>query len=50
VAVVLILNAASVTVSWLLPGPVAKAMVLLLVLGFAGIAIQVTSPASRRVI
>jgi hypothetical protein len=50
VAVALILNAASVTFSWLLPGPVAKAMVLLLVLGFAGIAIQVTSPASRRVI
>lgn len=44
----LILHALSFSVSGVLPEYLAKATVLLLVVGFAGIAVQATSPAHRR--
>lgn len=48
VPLVLLLHVASIFVSGLLPDAVSKATILLLVAGFAGIAIQVTSPPARR--
>jgi hypothetical protein len=48
VPVALVLHALSFTVSSFLPEFLGKAMILLLVAGYAGIAIQATSPASRR--
>ncbi|MGB0101530.1 MAG: hypothetical protein WBP61_14730 [Nocardioides sp.] len=48
VSVALILHVASFPVSGLLPEVVSQATILLLVLGFAGIAIQAASPEARR--
>jgi hypothetical protein len=48
VPLALILHVLTFPVSSMLPEPVSKATVLLLVVGFAGIAIQATSPQSRR--
>jgi hypothetical protein len=48
VPLVLILHALSFPVSSVLPEFLGKAMILLLVAGYAGIAIQATSPATRR--
>ncbi|HYF71769.1 MAG TPA: hypothetical protein VD864_03055 [Nocardioides sp.] len=48
IPVALILHALSFSVSEVLPEYLGKATILLLVVGFAGIAIQATSPARRR--
>jgi hypothetical protein len=48
VPIALILHALSFPLASLLPDYLGKAMVLLLVVGFAGIAVQATSPANRR--
>jgi hypothetical protein len=48
VPLALVLHALSFTVSSFLPELLGNAMILLLVAGYAGIAIQATSPASRR--
>lgn len=48
VPLALILHALSLVVAPVLPGYLVKATILLLAIGYAGIAIQATSPASRR--
>ena len=48
VSVALILHALTLPVAELLPEPLSKATILLLVVGFAGIAVQATSPQRRH--